>query len=134
MNKGVLNGLNKRILTELEDSYSTMQLGDAIDHLDNIRGLVEMRIDEGSELRDKLFKLWNGMAYLLNGNFSMTPPDENLADLAHDIEDQMFEIIEAAESIRSALEPILLLSIEDGEETKEDLEQVHRRATQSEFF
>lgn len=93
-----------------------------------------MREDSGSELRDKLFKLWNGMAYVLNGNFSMTFPDENLAELAHDIEDQMFDIIEAAEAIRSALEPILLLSIEDGEETEEDLEQVHRRVTQSEFF
>ncbi|MDQ3234568.1 MAG: hypothetical protein M3Q07_22420 [Pseudobdellovibrionaceae bacterium] len=136
MNKDVRNSLNKKILAELENSYSTTQLGDAIDHLDNIRGLVEIRVDEGSELRDKLFKLWNGMAYLLNGNFSMTFPDENLADLAHDIEDQMFDIIEAAESIRSAIEPLLLLSIENGDETEKDLAQLHNPAssTRSEFF
>ncbi len=124
--RDIREGLNKKILEELEESYSTTRISDAVDQLDKIRGLVETRIDEGCELRERLFQLWNGMSYLLNGNFGMNPPDENLADLAHDIEDQMFEIIEAAEAIRAAIEPILLLSIEDGEETEEDLEEVHR--------
>ncbi len=110
VSKDIHSGLNKRVLEELSDSYSTGQLGDAIDHLDNIRGLVEMRDGSDNELRNKLFKLRDGMSYLLNGNSFLTFPDENLADLAHDIEDQMFDIIEAAEAVRSALEPLLLLS------------------------
>jgi len=117
------------VLEKLEDCYSTERLGDAIDRFDNIRGLVEMRPSGECELREDLCKLKAGMSYLLNDNTFLEFPRENLGDLAHDIDDQIFEIIEAAKAIRNALEPLLILAVEDGDENDEDLERILRRNT-----
>ncbi|MBC7533783.1 MAG: hypothetical protein H7318_19625 [Oligoflexus sp.] len=134
MGRDIRKGLNKRVLEKLGDRYSTERLGDALDRFDDIRYLVEMRDSGECELRDDLCKLKAGMSYLLNDNTFLEFPRENLADLAHDIDDKIFELIEAAEAIRKALDPLLMLSIEDGDEDEEDLERLLKRNTSSADF
>ena len=113
--------LNKKVLENLRENYSTERLADAISHFDHIRGIVDLDADEC--LRNDLFRLRAGISYLINDNFFFDRPKENLAELANYIEDQMFEIIEAAETIREALEPLLALGGEEDDESDSEASQ-----------
>ena len=113
--------LNKKVLGNLREKYSTERLRDAITHFDHIRGIVDLDADEC--LRNDLFRLQAGISYLINDNFFFDRPKENLAELAYYIDDQISEIIEAAETIREALEPLLELGDEEDDESDGEASQ-----------
>jgi hypothetical protein len=121
MREETLQQFNKKVLGNLRENYSTERLADAISHFDHIRGIVDLGADEC--LRNDLFRLRAGISYLINDNFFFDRPKENLAELANYIEDQMFEIIEAAETIREALEPLLALGGEEDDESDSEASQ-----------
>ena len=59
-----VNGLNKRILEVLRESYSTAWLDNAISELDKIRTLLEPDEEYGeASLRGDFIKLRHGAAY-----------------------------------------------------------------------
>lgn len=118
--KGFRMEINKRVLEKIRESYDSSNVQAAIIKYDEIRDHVESDADMRNLLREDLFRLHSGIAYLM-GNYHFDKPEENLGELALDIDDRMFDIIESAEKVRELIQPLLALNIENGEESESDL-------------
>lgn len=84
------------------ENFETQWLLDAIDDVDTLRShLSEDERDQPPEIRDKLFKLHQlAMAVVNEGSHSKI---DELFDLATELEDEVFEMMEALTRLRDTL-------------------------------
>jgi hypothetical protein len=105
-------------LDKLRDKYDTSSLLDAIDALDTIRSIVASGPDlEPPKLRQDLFNLHTAMDKIINEDADVPQDDDaNPFYLADDIDSQVSEIGEAAETIPSALSDLVYFCPDEDEE------------------
>ena len=102
--------LNEETLQELRDKFNTMDILSAVDQLDEIRALVADRENyRPPEVRDNLLKLHKLAHSILNEGHISSDSDE-LWNLAYDIEDDIYLIIENAEKILDTLRKLTSLA------------------------
>ena len=101
----------QRTLDQLRDEFDTMKLLDAVDQLDNLRGLLADGPNlEPPEVRDDLLKLHTIAHQVINEGYPLSDDlDHNLLTLAGDIECQIGDISEAADSILNTLSELIRL-------------------------
>jgi hypothetical protein len=102
--------LSKETLQELSDNFDTMDILYAVDQLDEIRALVADRENyRPPEVRDNLLKLHKLVHSIINEGHVSSDSDE-LWNLAYDIEDDIYPILENAEKILDTLRKLTALA------------------------
>ena len=105
--------LSKETLQELRDNFDTMDILSAVDQLDEIRALVADREnDRPPEVRDNLLKLHKLAHRIINEGHVPSDSDE-LWNLAYDIEDDIYPILENAEKILDTLRKLTSLALDE---------------------
>lgn len=124
-NKGKMEErrLTKEKNIELYEKFETMRILHAVDALDKIRSVLSDDIHEDGiprppEIRDKLLKLHDIAHKVINAYDCNT--DLGLFDLAWEIEDELFDLIESFEAIRKVIDDLTELCPSDEEELEEE--------------
>ena len=113
--------LSEETLQELSDEFDTMDILSAVDQLDEIRALVADRENyRPPEVRDNLLKLHKLAHRIINEGHVSSDSDE-LWNLAYDIEDDIYPILENAEKILDTLRNLTSFAPDPDEE---DVEKV----------
>ena len=110
-------------LDKLRDEYDTTRLLAAVDAFDKIRSIVGGSHFEPPETREELMKLHAVASRVINEDEPLSDdPDENLTEMAWEIEAQVEDISEAADKILRALSDLVGLCPEDEFAEDEDEE------------
>jgi hypothetical protein len=112
--------LTKELFNQLDGSFDTHLLLDAVDALDAVRPIISDDYGEGGgiprppEIRDKLLELQRRSMELFNSEFRCNT-DRGVFDLAWEIEDEIFEAIDSLEKIQEIISQLTSLAPDDEE-------------------
>ncbi|MBF0551399.1 MAG: hypothetical protein HQK60_12790 [Deltaproteobacteria bacterium] len=112
--------LTKDKIQELYENFETMRILDAVDILDQVRGLFSDQfngkgVPRPPELRDKLLELHTKAHEIINGEY-YHKTDMDMFDLAWEIEDEVSEAIDKLEQLRQVISDLTNLTPADDEE------------------
>lgn len=113
-----MSDLKKRTHQKVYEGFQTTSLLEAIDHLDNLRrGLSDDGI-RPPQLRDDLLKLHQlAMDYVNEGYLDK---QEELFDLAFEIGDKIFDLVQSLEAIEITLQNLTAFAPDPDDEFEDD--------------
>ena len=107
-------------LRNLAENFDTLSLSKAVDQIDVLRGHLNDRdVLAPPEIRGSILKLHGLAMDVINKGFVGRAPE--LFDLANDVEDQIFEMMEALRGVQETLDKLTALCPEDLDDTDESL-------------
>lgn len=124
-------GMEERKLTEkknqeLYENFDTRRILDAVDALDDVRAVISDQFNEDGfprppAIRAKLLKLHEKAHAIINGEFRHDT-DMGMFDLAWELEDELYDVIENIEQIKKVIDDLtdLTPSEEDADEDEAD--------------
>ena len=116
--------LTEKKIEELYEKFDTQRLLDAVDTLDDVRPVISDQFNEDGfprppEIRDNLLKLHEKAHKIINGEFSYDT-DMGMFDLAWELEEELYDIIESLEKIKKVINDLTKLT--PSEEDEDDFE------------
>ena len=116
--------LTEKTNQELYEKFDVHRILDAVDLLDEVRPVISDQFNEDGfprppEIREQLLRLHEKANDIIGGEFRHDT-DKGMFDLAWEVEDEIYDVIEKLEKIQEAIGALTDLTPEDEYEEGED--------------
>ena len=115
-----MNRLSEKAHQKLYENFETTTLLDAVDHLDRLRSeLADDEYFRPPTIRQDLLRLHQLAMEVVNSGY--LNKGEELFDLAFELEDQVFDLMENLEAIQDTLSALTGLAPDEDEDDDEEV-------------